>query len=82
MGPVAAAGMARMVRKAALEGKVVSAEREIAVPLATRTVTHAVVAAVLSVPQEPAAPLAARAAARTQARARQRAGGEAALHQT
>ena len=80
MGPVAAAGMARMVRKAALEMEVVSAEQEIALPLAARTLAHSLAAAVVSVHQNPAAPLGARPA-RTQARAGQRAVGEAALHQ-
>ena len=35
-GRLAAAGMARMGRKAALEGEVVSGEQEIAVPLVVR----------------------------------------------
>ena len=78
-GRLAAAGMARMGRKAALEGEVVSGEQEIAVPLATRTRAHVVAAAVVSVHQKPAAPLLVRAAARTQAG--QRARGEAVLHQ-
>ena len=82
-GRLAAAGMARMGRKAALEGEVVSGEQEIAVPLvvraAARTRAHVVAAAVVSVHQKPAAPLVVRAAART--RAGQRARGEAVLHQ-
>jgi len=69
-----------MERKPAHEGEVVSAEQEIAVPLATRTPAHAVAAAVVSVDRKPAAPLVARAA-RTQARVGQWAGGEAVLHQ-
>ena len=79
MGPVEAAGMARMGRKAAHEAEAVSAEQKISVPLAARTPAHAVVAAVVSVLQEPAALLVVRAA-RTQARAGQSARGEAVLH--